>query len=166
MKIEKLLRTRYWACLLMPACVLSVYAWADEPERRLPESYIALLQSDVQAKKTSILAEKLALSDDEAKTFWVVQRSYEYELSKLNDELLDIMRGYVLNWDNMSAETATGLGKRLLEYEKKRVVLRQKYYDRLSKELSPKIAAEFFQLEIQMESMIDVAIGSVIPLIK
>jgi hypothetical protein len=162
MKIEKLLT----GTLLMAACVVSAYAWTDEPQRRLPESYIALLQSDVQAKKVAILTEKLSLSNDEAKKFWVVQRSYEYELSKLNDQLLDIMRGYSLNWDNMSDETATGLGKRLLEYEKKRVELRQRYYDRFSKELSSKIAAQFFQLEIQMENMIDVAIGSVVPLIE
>jgi hypothetical protein len=162
MKIDKVLT----GTLLLAACIGSAYAWADEPQRRLPESYIALLQSDLQAKKAAILTDKLSLSNDEAKRFWVVQRSYEYDLSKLNDQLLDIMRGYALNWDNMSDETATGLGKRLLEYERKRVDLRQKYYDRFSKELSSKIAAQFFQLEIQMENMIDVTIGSVVPLIQ
>jgi hypothetical protein len=165
MKIQNILKTGCRASLLA-ACVLSVYAWADEPQRRLPESYIALLQSDVQAHKAAILSEKLSLSNDEAKKFWVVQRSYEYDLSKLNDQLLDIMRAYALNWDNMSDETATALGKRLLEYEKKRVELRQKFYDRFSKELSPRIAAEFFQLEIQMENIVDVAIGSAVPLIQ
>jgi len=166
MKTKNILPTRCWASLLAAACVLSVYGWADEPQRRLPESYVALLQSDVQAEKTQILERNLPLSGDEAKKFWVVQRSYEYDLSKLNDELLDIVRGYILNWDNLSDETATGLGKRLLEYEKKRVELRMKYFDRFSKELSPVIAAKFFQLEIQMENMTDLAIHSALPLIN
>lgn len=43
--------------------------------------------------------------------------------------------------------------KRLLDYEKKRVELRHKYFDRFSREMSPKMAAEFVQLEIQIENM-------------
>lgn len=166
MKIENVLTTRCWTSLVIAACVLSVNGWAAEPQRRLPESYIALLQSDVQAQKTEILGRNLSLSGDEAQKFWVVQRSYEFDLSKLNDELLAIVRAYALSWDDMSDETAKGLGKRLLDYQKKRVELREKYFDRFSKELSPTIAAKFFQLEIQMENIIDVAVESRVPLIK
>jgi hypothetical protein len=36
----------------------------------------------------------------------------------------------------------------------------------LSKELSPTIAAKFFQLEIQMENLGDLAVGSAVPLVR
>jgi hypothetical protein len=165
-RLKNIFTRKYWVSLLIAVFAIGVFSWAQESQRTLPESYIALLRSDVQAHKTEILGRKLSLSNDEAKKFWVLQRRYEYDLSKLNDQNLDIMRAYALNWDNLDNEAATGLGKRLLEYQKKRVELREKYFDRFSKELSPTIAAKFFQLEIQLENMVDVGIGSVVPLIK
>lgn len=158
--------TRCVTGLVLAACFLVPCSWAQESERRLPESYIALLRSDVQADKTDILRRKLALSNDDAKKFWPLQRKYEYDLGKLGDEHLDIVRGYALNWDNMSDQTARELGKRFLDYQKKRLELHEKYFDRFSKELSPTIAAKFFQIEIQMENMVDIGIASAVPLIQ
>ena len=79
---------------------------------------------------------------------------------------MDVIRDYAKSWDNLGDDTAKSLGKRWLEYHKKRVELAQKYFERISKELSPTIAAKFFQIEIQLEGLTDIAIGSSIPLIK
>jgi hypothetical protein len=54
----------------------------------------------------------------------------------------------------------------LLEYHKKRVELAEKYFERMSRELSATVAAKFFQIEIQIEDLIDIGIGSSVPLIK
>jgi hypothetical protein len=139
---------------------------AQDQKSYIPESYVALLHSDIQSQKTAVIGQNLSLTEDEAQKFWPLQRSYESDLSKLDDERLNIIREYSKNWDDLSDEAAKGLGKRLLEYHKKRVELAQKYFDRISKELSPTVAAKFFQIEIQLEDLIDVAIGSSIPLIK
>lgn len=132
----------------------------------IPESYIALIRSDLQTQKTALLRQNLTLSEDDAKKFWPLQRSYENDLEKLGDERLDVIREYAKNWHQLSNETAKSLGNRLLEYHKKRVELAQKYFQRVSKELSPTVAAKFFQIEIQLEDLIDIAIGSSVPLIK
>lgn len=120
----------------------------------------------IQTKKTDIIQQNLALSDDQAKKFWPLQRSYQNDLSKLGDQRLEIIRDYAKNWDNLSDETAKNLGKRLLDYQKKRIDLRSKYFDRISKEISPTIAAKFFQVEMQLEDIIDLGIASSVPLIK
>jgi hypothetical protein len=132
----------------------------------VPEGYIALLRSDVQAKKVDIIRQNLTLADDQAKKFWPLQRSYENDLSTLGDKRLNVIRNYAKNWDNLSDSTAKDLGTRMLDYQKKRVDLRQKYFDRISKEVSPTIAAKFFQIEVQLEDLIDLEIASSVPLVK
>lgn len=47
------------------------------------------------------------------------------------------IREYAKKWHDLSDETAQSLGKRLLDYQKKRVDLRSKYFTHMSKEISP-----------------------------
>jgi len=160
---------KYFIPVLIAACAFCLCAQDQEPQNQkavVPESYVALISSDLQYKKTAILEQNLTLSDDQARKFWPLQRNFENDLSKLGDERMDVIRDYANNWDNLGDDTAKSLGKRLLEYHKKRVELAQKYFERISKELSPTIAAKFFQIEIQLEDLTDIAIGSSIPLIK
>jgi len=151
---------------LLATCTLSLCGWGQDLQRQLPESYIALLRSEIQVRKTDIVQQNITLSEDQAKKFWPMQRSYENDLSKLGDLRLDIIRDYAKNWDNLSDETARNLGKRLLDYDKKRVGLRSKYFDRISKEVSPMIASKFLQIDLQLEDIIDLEIASSVPLIK
>jgi hypothetical protein len=139
---------------------------AQNSTNGVPEGYIALLRSDVQAKKVDIIRQNLTLTDEQANKFWPLQRSYENDLSKLGDDRLNVIRDYAKNWDNLSDSTAKDLGNRLLDYQKKRVDLRKKYFDRISKEITPTIAAKFFQVELQMEDLIDLEIASSVPLVK
>jgi hypothetical protein len=139
---------------------------AQDTQGGVPEGYIALMRSDVQAKKTDIIRQNLTLTDDQAKKFWPLQRSYENDLSKVNDKRLEVLRDYAKNWDSLSDTTAKDLGTRLLDFQKKRIDLRSKYFDRMSKEVSPTVAAKFFQIETQMESLIDLEIASSVPLVK
>jgi hypothetical protein len=87
-------------------------------------------------------------------------------LSKLGDQWFDVIRDYAKNWDNLNDETARSLGKRLHEYHKRREDLHGKYFDRMSKEISPMVAAKFFQIETQLEEVIDLGISSSMPPIE
>jgi len=152
---------------LIANCVVCLCGWGQEAESHLiPEAYVALLRSDIQTKKIDVIQQNLTLSDDQAKQFWPLQRSYENDLSKLGDQRLSVIRDYAKNWDDLSDETARSLGKRLLDYHKKREDLHGKYFDRMSKEISPMIAAKFFQIEMQLEDIIDLGVASSVPLIK
>jgi hypothetical protein len=151
---------------LIASCVVCLCGRGQESERHLPEAYVALLRSDIQTKKTDVIQQNLTLSEDQARKFWPLQRSYENDLSKLGDRGLDVVRDYAKNWDDLSDEMARNLGKRLLGYHKKREDLHGKYFDRMSKEISPMIAAKFFQIEMQLEDIIDLGVASSLPLIK
>jgi len=146
--------------------MFSFRGWGQELEKYFSESYVALLRSDIQTKKTDVIQQNLTLSNDQARKFWPLQRSYENDLSKLGDRGLDVIRDYANNWDNLNDRTARNLGIRLLAYHKKREDLHGKYFARISKEISPMIASKFFQIEMQLEDIIDLGVGSSMPLIK
>ena len=152
--------------LLIGILAFCLCAAAQDTLGTLPDSEIALLRSDIQTKKTDILQQNLRMSDEQAAKFWPLQRSYENDLSKLEDQHLALIREYTKDWNNLKDETAKDLGRRLFEFQKKRVELRSKYFDRMSKEISPAIAAKFFRVEIQMEDAMDFEVGSSMPLIK
>ena len=152
--------------ILVAACALCLPGWGQDSPSLLPESYIALLRSNIQSKKTTIVAENLTLSDDQASKFWPLQRSFESDLAKLGDQRLEVIRDFAKSWDNLSDETATNLWRRLEDYHKKRLELRAKYFDRISKGVSPVIAAKYFQIETQLEDILDLEIASEVPLIK
>lgn len=132
----------------------------------LPEGYITLLRSDVKTKKVEIIRQNLTLTDEQSRKFWPLQQSYENDLSKLGDERVNVIRDYAKSWDNLADAEAKDLGNRLLDFQKKRVDLRKKYFDRISKEVTATIAAKFFQIEIQLEDLIDLGIASSVPLVK
>jgi len=108
------------SCITLGTFSVFLSTAAQENLSRLPESEIALLRADIQIKETDILQQNLALSDERAKKFWFVQRSYENDLLKLGDKRLDVVREYT-NWDNLNDATARDSGKGPLKYQKKRV---------------------------------------------
>jgi rubrerythrin len=152
--------------LLIGTLTVCLCAAGQDTQGKLPESEIALLRAAIQTKKTDILQQNLMLSEEQAKTFWPLQRSYDNDLSTLGDQRLEVIREYARNWDNLTDETAKDLGKRLLDYQKRRVELRSRYFHRMSKAISPTIAAKFFQVETQLENIVDLEIASSVPLIK
>jgi Spy/CpxP family protein refolding chaperone len=153
-------------CFVLGLLAVSAVAHAQNSSSGVSEGYIALLRSDVQTQKLDLIRQNLTLTDDQAQKFWPMQKSYENDLSKLNDERVNVIRDYAKNWDSMTDSTAKDLGKKMLEYQEERVELRKKYFDRISKEISPIVSAKFFQIEVLLEELIDVRISSALPLIK
>jgi hypothetical protein len=129
------------------------------------DSYIEVLRSDVRTRKAAILAESMRLDEAQAKVFWPLQREYEGELADLMDERLQLIKDYAASWPELDDRTAEGLAKRALDLEARRVDLRKKYYRRVEKALSPRIAARFLQIEGALGHVVDLQIASQLPLV-
>src|SRR5277367_6457679 len=74
-------------------------------------AFVELARSDLKTQKALIIAENLPMTEDEAAEFWPVQRDYENELSKLNDQRLALIVRYANNYQTMSDAEATELAK-------------------------------------------------------
>ena len=119
------------------------------------DAYIELLRSDVKAKKVAIVTEVMQFTDQEGKVFWPVYREYELELAKIGDARIELIKDYARNYETMTDEKAKELIERALKLEERRTKLKKKYFKKFDKVLPSKAVAKFFQLENQINLLID-----------
>jgi hypothetical protein len=130
------------------------------------EAYIQLLRADLSAKKEQIVRETMQLNDQQSAIFWPIYREYQTEQSKLTTEKLAIIADYANNFSSMTDEKADQLAQQTMRLDEKRMALREKYYATMKKSLSSVIAARFFQVEHQLQLIVDLQIASNLPIIE
>lgn len=126
-------------------------------------AYTELLRADVKAKRVAIITEIMQFSDSEAATFWPLFRDYDYDLSKIGDTKLQLITDYIKNYDDITNEKADDLMSAALALETQRAELKKKYFDIMKKALSARTAARFFQVENQMQQVVDLQISANLP---
>ena len=129
------------------------------------EKYIEMMRSDLRSAKTQIHTEALDLTTEQAEKFWPIQREYETELAKLGDQRIQLIKDYVINYDTLTPEMAKKLVDRAFKLESARLDLLKKYTGKVSKKVSPMVAARFAQIEALVNSLIDLQIRADTPLV-
>jgi hypothetical protein len=129
-------------------------------------AYVELLRADIQADKVAIVTQVMDLTDDEATKFWPLYRQYQTELMALNDIKLGVIRDYAKNYDSFTDEKADAAANAILDFEAKRVALKKKYYELIKGALSAKRSVQFFQVENQIQMLLDLQVSAMLPAIK
>jgi hypothetical protein len=130
------------------------------------ESWLNILRSDVRTQVQVLLQAAMEFSDEEAEVFWPIYREYELESSKLADQRLEGIKDFAANFETMTDEKADELVKQSQKLVKKRHDLNKKYYGKVRKVLTGVRAARFYQVNRQIQSLIDLQIQSELPLIE
>jgi hypothetical protein len=138
---------------------------SDAQEQNI-DTYVDLLREDVQKQKVAITSQLMQLSPEQAAAFWPVYNEYAKELSALGDLRVQGIKEYAANYRSLSDEKATELAKMRFEYEQRLLALKRKYFQNLSKALTPKLAARFFQIENQLLDVIDLQVASRLPIVQ
>ena len=125
-----------------------------------------LLRSDVKTEKIAVITEVMGFTEEESAAFWPVYREYEFDLSKLLDERVALIKDYAAHFDKMTDEKADELIKTNFKILDKRLSLQKKYFKRFKKVIPVTKAAKFMQLERQINMLIDLQIASELPLIE
>jgi hypothetical protein len=139
---------------------------ADQTKEANLKAYVDLLRKDVKKDKVTIITELMDLSPEEAAKFWPVYNDYDKALTTLADERVALIRMYAENYASMTDQVATKLATGVLDLDAKRNQLKRQYFERMSKSLSPKLAARFLQIDNQLEKIIDLQIASSLPVIE
>jgi hypothetical protein len=129
-------------------------------------AYTELLRADAKAKRVAIITEIMQFNDSEAATFWPLFRDYDYELSKIGDTKLQLITDYIKNYDDITNEKADELATGAFALEAQRAELKKKYFDIMKKALSARTAARFFQVENQIQQVVDLQISSNLPALQ
>jgi hypothetical protein len=165
---------RIRSTIALLAVMATTGLWAQEKKVQDPaestelndQAYIRLLRTDLKAKKQQIIKEAMQLNDQQSAVFWPIYRNYDAEQTRLGDEKLAIIHDYAQNFLTMSDPKADQLAQRVMALDEQRLALRKKYYDLLKKALPTVIVVRFFQVENQLQLILDLQIASNLPIIE
>lgn len=124
---------------------------------------IELVKSDVKVTRKALITETMVFTEAESEIFWPIYREYEYKLEELANKRIAILKDFTANYENLSNEKADDLMKASFSFLEDRLSLNEKYYKKFAKELSPTIAAKYYQVENEIQLLIDLSLASELP---
>jgi Spy/CpxP family protein refolding chaperone len=148
----------------MPAAPAQTAAGQDS--QTVSEQDIQLLRQDVRSKKKQLIASNLTLTDAEATKFWPVYDQYSAEMTKIGDQRYALIKEYAQNFGSVTDDQALSLTNRSLALDEAVQKLRIKYVPIINKVLPGKKTATFFQMDRRITALIDLQLGSQIPLVQ
>ena len=169
-------KTKLALTALAAALALTVAAPAQDSDARLAarasidagnlRAFIELARSDLKTQKTLIIAQNIQFTDDEAAEFWPLHSEYNLALNRLLDERLRLLNEYAGFYKTMTDQQATTLANKVFAWEEKRTKLKRTWFKKFSKVVPAKKAAQFFQIENQLNAVLDLQLAASLPLIK
>lgn len=154
--------------------VASLIAQTEQPApktERKPDlgnlrAIVELARADIRTQKSVIIAQNLPLSDNEAEAFWPLQREYDFEYTKLLDRRYAALIQFADQYGSMTNAQATTLAKTSFDIESGRTELKRKYFEKFSKVVPALKAARFFQIENQLNLVLDLQVAASLPLLS
>ena len=130
------------------------------------DAYLEMLRSDVKTEKIAIITEVMDFTEEESSAFWPEYRKYEFDLAKITDQRIALIKDFAAHYDKMTDEKAKELIDTSIKLQEKRLDLKKKYFKSFQKVLPTIKAAKLIQLENQINLLIDLQIAAELPLIE
>lgn len=128
--------------------------------------YVTLLRADVSAQRKDIISQLMQFNDADAAKFWPIFQQYDAELTTIGDGRAQIIIDYARDYDSLTNEQADALMSKAFELEEQRARVKRKYFDKMKVALSATQAAKFFQIENQIQHIIDLQISANLPVVR
>ena len=135
-------------------------AQAEEPSF---DSYVDMMRADFHSDKVTIITEAMRFSDRDAKAFWPVYKNYDSELSKLNDQRVQVIKEYDRRFVTMNDAEAKSIAQRMFDYESRVAELKKRYFKQFNKVLPAFTVTKFFELEHRFDLMVDMQVVAALP---
>ena len=129
------------------------------------DAEIEMMRKDIRSKRKQIIAANIQMTDAEAEKFWPVFDQYAADQKKAYDIHYELLKEYAANEKTMTDAMALSLTRRWTESDTAKAQLRVKYFPMFEKVLGGKRAARLCQLDRMLTLMVDLQIGSDVPLI-
>ncbi len=125
---------------------------------------IKILRAQLQANQQAVVAENLFLSEEESARFWPLYREYKSERATLEDRRLSLLIDFRDKFDTLTDEQSIQVLTSYLKYEGGLLKLQKKYSKKFRKAISGKNTLRYFQIENQIDSIIDFELSQLMPL--
>jgi len=130
------------------------------------QAYIDMMRKDLRTQKQSIVDQAMGLDAEQKSQFWAIYKDYQAELDKHWDQRLANIKKYADNYDKMTDAIAEQLATTMLNLEEQRTALKKKYYTVFKQKMGPRVAARFLQVETTLAHLVDLQLGSEIPILE
>jgi len=127
---------------------------------------IEMLRQDIRAQRKEITAQNMTLTADEATKFWPIFDQYRKEAIKPNDDRWALIKEYAANYNTMTDAQAQDYITRANAVDQQLLALRMKYVPVFEKVISAKKTALWYQIDRRIDLLINLQLGSVIPMVK
>jgi len=139
---------------------------ANVPDAGVVRSAIDLFRADLQHEKAVVIAQNLPLTPDESSEFWPLYNEYNAAHARLLDERLVLLKEYLATYGTMTNEQATAIAGKVFDWETRRTELKRVWFKKFTEVVPAKKAAQFFQIENQINAALDLHLMDTLPLIK
>lgn len=146
--------------------VTAASAWAQATDAKDTQAYTDLLRKDLRAQKQSLVDQAMGLEAAQKAQFWTIYGGYQKTLDGIWDQRVANIKKYADNFDKMTDPVADELANTMLNVEGQRTALRKKYYAEFKAQMGAIVAARFLQAEATIGALMDLQIGTQIPIIK
>ena len=130
------------------------------------KAYIEMIRKDIRTERNTIVDQAMGLEPAGKAKFWGIYDKYANETKSLWDQRLANIMKYGDNYENMTDEIADELAATALELESQRLAIQKKYYGQMKAALGARVAVRFLQIEAMLNDILDLQIGSEIPLME
>ncbi len=151
--------------VLLAGWMISGPASAQTAVDKQTQAYIDMMRKDIRTEKQSLVDQAMSLEAAQKSQFWAIYKDYQTELDGLWDKRIANIKKYADNYDNMTDATADQLATASLDLEGQRTALKKKYYNASKEKMGARVAARFLQVESALGYLIDLKIGSEIPIL-
>jgi hypothetical protein len=124
---------------------------------------VDLIQSIYGMEKKSVIDE--FLGDSVNDEFWIVYDAYETERKILGKDRIGLIKSYAENYDSIDGAVADDMVKKAEKLNKDLTGLISRYTKKVRKVSGSKVAAQFYQIENYLLSVIRTELFETIPLI-
>ncbi len=156
------------AFLAVALCTVPARAQVTMPNTQptaASEQDIQMLRENIRADRKKIVAANMNLTADEATKFWPVYDQYQADLNKIGDARWQLMKDYAASYPNVSAGQAQAFMARSTQVDQQMIALREKYVSIFEKVVSPKQAALWYQIDRQIDLVVNMQLASMLPLV-
>jgi hypothetical protein len=127
------------------------------------DSYIESVRADLHADKVAIITKAMNFNDKDSAAFWPIYKKYSYDLSKLDDQRIQLIKEYAQEFNTLTDAQAKDMADRTFKYQSARVDLRKKYFKEFSKVLPTVTVVKFYQLENRLDLLVNLQLASDLP---
>jgi hypothetical protein len=156
-------------CLTI-GCLLAVNAWAQtssaQPNEKNLQTLTEMMRKDLRMQKQSIVDQAMGLEAAQKAQFWGIYDKYQKELNLIWDQRIANIQKYADNYQTMTDTVADELAVKMLDVAQQNLALRKKYYAQVKAALGARVAARFLQTETMVGDLVELQIGSQIPLVQ